>query len=242
MAVVIVTGASSGIGEATARYLVHAGHTVVMAARRTDRLAALHKELAEYGEVDYQTLDVSVQGAVEALVAHTIHRFGCVDVLVNNAGVSLPRPWWAATQEAIGEAIAVNLTAAILGARAVIPHMAENRRGHIINIASVAGHIGVSGLYSATKFGLRGHTESLRRELRPLGIAVSLVTPGFIATEMTQGLRFPMAPPTAVARVIGRLIRRPRREIVVPGWYRALIALAKTSPRLVDRLTARHFT
>ena len=135
--------------------------------------------------------------------------------------------------------VATNLTGPILAEQAALQWMLPAKRGHIINVASVAGHIGTTGVYSATKFGLRGHTEALRRELAPFGIRVSMVTPGFIRTEMTRDNPMPMPSADVAARVIARLIEHPRREVVVPGWYRALIAFNRFFPGLTDWVTVR---
>jgi short-subunit dehydrogenase len=239
VAVVVITGASSGIGEATARLLAEKGHQLVLAARRADRLDALALALAPKTDVLVVQTDVADPAQVEALVAKAVARFGTVDVLVNNAGMGHAFPWWEETPEGIVQTLNVNVAAPMLAARAVIPLMREKGRGHIINVASVAGHIATTGLYAATKFALRGHSEALRRELAPLGIAVSVVSPGFIRTEMTEGLRMKMPGPEIVAQAIERLVRRPRREVVVPGYYRLLIWLCWTMPWLADLILAR---
>jgi short-subunit dehydrogenase len=239
MAVVVITGASSGIGEATARLLAGRGHKLVLAARRIERLEKLAAELSSRTEVLVVPTDVADPAQVEALARRAGTHFGGIDVWINNAGVGHPESWWEGTPESIQRVVMINLVAPILAARAVLPWMQARGKGHIINVASVAGHIGVMGLYSATKFGLRGHTEALRRELRPYGIHVSLVSPGFIQTEMTQDLKMKMPGPELVARAIARLIDRPRREVVVPGWYRLLIWLAAHCPWLVDWAVAQ---
>jgi NAD(P)-dependent dehydrogenase (short-subunit alcohol dehydrogenase family) len=121
---------------------------------------------------------------------------------------------------------------------AALPYM--KRGSQFIFVASVAGHLGGVGLYSATKFGLRGLAESLRRELYDQGITVSTVSPGFIQTEMTAALSFRMPGPAIVAKAISRLIRRPRAEVVVPGYYRLLIWLDRLAPTaLTDWLYAQ---
>lgn len=239
MAAVVITGASSGIGEATARVLAGHGHRLVLAARRLERLDALAAELAARTEVLTAATDVTDPAALAEVAARTRDRLGRIDVWINNAGVGQATPWWEESVGAIRQRLEINLTAPILAARTVIPYMLEQGGGHIINVASVAGHIGTSGIYSATKFGLRGHTESLRRELKPYGIHVSLVSPGFVRTEMTRELPFRMPPADLVGHAIARLIRRPRREVVVPGWYRILIALNRWMPWLADRIIVK---
>lgn len=240
MAVVVITGASSGIGAATARLLAAEGHTLVLAARRQDRLEALAAELGSRDRVLPVVTDVTRREDVEALASRAGEAFGRIDVWINNAGVGIPYPWWEQPPEAIVRVVETNLTGAIFGARAAIPWMIRQDGGHIINVGSMAGHVPFFSVYSATKAGLRGFTEGLRRELRPYGIHVSLVSPGFIRTEMTRGISMPgMAPPEVVARAIVRLVARPRREVVVPGWYRLFILLNGLAPGLLDRAVHR---
>ena len=236
MAVVVITGASSGIGEATARVLAEKGEQLVLAARRVERLQVLAAELSRQTEVLVVPTDVADPAAVEALADAAVRRFGTIDVWVNNAGVGHAPVWWEETPERIARVVDINLLAPMLGARAALKYMLPKRSGHIINVASVAGHIGTTGLYSGTKFGLRGHTEALRRELLPHGIHVSLISPGFIATEMTADLPMKMPPARVVGEAVRSLMARPRREVVVPGWYRLLIGFARTFPGLTDRI------
>ncbi len=240
MAVVVITGASSGIGAATARELAARGHRLVIAARRAERLEALAEELAAMAEVLPVPVDVTHPESVRALAGRAVERFGRLDVWINNAGVGQGPAWWHLEPAELRRLIDTNLTAAILAAQAAVPYMIRQGGGHLINVASVAGHVGVAAVYSATKFGLRGHSEALRRELRPYGIHVSLVSPGFVRTEMTAGYPGPMASAERVARAIARLLHHPRREVVVPGWYRTFIYFNRLAPGLVDRLVARY--
>lgn len=236
MAVVVITGASSGIGEATARELAAQGHKLVLAARRVDRLEALAGEMAGRTEVLTVQADMGEAGQVEALARQAVERFGAIDVWINNAGISPPERWWQADPAALKQVVDVNLTAPILSVRAAVPYMKKQGRGHFINVASVAGHIGTMNVYAATKFGLRGFSEAMRRELGRFGIKVSVVSPGFIATEMTRHRKGKMPGPEVVARAIARVARRPRREVVVPGYYRFLIWINAHFPWIVDRV------
>jgi short-subunit dehydrogenase len=237
MAVVVITGASSGIGEATAQHLADKGHKLVLAARRADKLSALAEALTRRTEVLAVQVDLADPAALEQLARAAIERFGKIDVWVNNAGVGgSSLKWMDESDEHIRYAVTVNLMAPILAARTVLPYMRQAGHGHIINVASVAGHIGTNAIYSATKFGLRGHSEALRREFKPYGINVSVISPGFVRSEMTAHRQMRMPGPEIIAKAIGRLIRRPRREIVVPGWYRLLILLNRYCPWLADRI------
>lgn len=226
MKIIVLTGASSGIGEATARQLAAEGHTLVLVARRLERLEALARKLGP--NVHPYAADLADPTAVQGVADWTAERFGRIDVWINNAGMGGPMPWWRKGLDPITKVVNLNLVTPLASVTAALPYM--QRGSQFINVASVAGHVGSAGLYSATKFGLRGLSESLRRELRPLAIHVSILSPGFIRTEMTAQVNFPMPGPAVIARAVSRLIRRPRREVVVPGWYRFLIWLDRLMP------------
>jgi NADP-dependent 3-hydroxy acid dehydrogenase YdfG len=192
--VALVTGASSGIGEATARMLAARGATVAMAARRTDRLKALGGEIADGGGTALPVeLDVSDREAAEAAVARTVEELGRLDILVNNAGVMLLGPMLEAPVEEWQQMVEVNLLGLMYMTKAAIPHLleaAEDKSGRgvadVVNISSVAGRIARrnSGVYNATKFGVGAFSESLRQELTRRHVRVSLVEPGAVATEL----------------------------------------------------------
>jgi NADP-dependent 3-hydroxy acid dehydrogenase YdfG len=193
--VALVTGASSGIGEATARMLSARGATVAMAARRTDRLEALGGEIADGGGTALPVeLDVSDREAAEAAVARTVEELGRLDILVNNAGVMLLGPMLEAPVEEWQQMVEVNLLGLMYMTKAAIPHLLEAAEGEangrgvadVVNISSVAGRIARrnSGVYNATKFGVGAFSESLRQELTRRHVRVSLVEPGAVATEL----------------------------------------------------------
>jgi NAD(P)-dependent dehydrogenase (short-subunit alcohol dehydrogenase family) len=236
MPVVIVTGASSGIGRCTAARLAANGTTVVLAARRADQLDNLAAEIAAAGgsAVAVPT-DVRDPAAIAALVERATGLTGRLDGLVNNAGVGGGTSILA-DDDVVEQMIEVNLLAPIRLMRAVVPIMREQRAGSIVNIGSVAGEVGIGGTYSATKFALRGMTDSVRRELAGTGIGVTLIEPGFIATEGNSRIGVPG--PAIVAAAIERALSRPRRRIVVPRKYRAAITLSNTLPFLTDRFYA----
>jgi NADP-dependent 3-hydroxy acid dehydrogenase YdfG len=191
-AVALVTGASSGIGEATARLLADRGATVAMAARRTDRLEALGGEIADAGGTALPVeLDVSDREAAEAAVARTVEELGRLDILVNNAGVMLLGPMLEAPVEEWQQMVEVNLLGLMYMTKAAVPHLLEAAEGDrgvadIVNISSVAGRIARrnSGVYNATKFGVGAFSESLRQEVTRRHVRVSLVEPGAVATEL----------------------------------------------------------
>jgi NAD(P)-dependent dehydrogenase (short-subunit alcohol dehydrogenase family) len=239
-AIVIVTGASSGIGAATAREFARHGAQVILAARRVEELAVQVRTIEDEG---HRALaiprDITDASQVTQLVEQAIEQFGRVDVLVNNAGIGRLKPFYKEPEEYINQIIDVNLRGAMLMTHAILPGMLERRRGAIISVASVAGHVALNPLYSGTKFGLRGFSLSLRRQLAHSGISVSLVSPGYINTDMNKRSRLPMPGPEHVARTIVKLSIKPRREVIVPGFYSPLVGIANTFPWLVDLVMSR---
>lgn len=234
-AVVIVTGSSSGIGAATARAFAGYGAQVVLAARRAGELEAQAQAISAKGQRALAIpTDITDQAQIARLVEQTIERFGRIDVLVNNAGIGQLKPLAQEPVEHINQVLDVNLRGAILMTRAVLPAMLERRHGAIISVASVAGHVAIDPLYSGTKFGLRGFSLSLQRELSRSGISVSLVSPGYINTNINKASKMTMPGPDLVARTIADLVVRPRREVVVPSFYRPLIGIANALPWLVN--------
>lgn len=237
MAVVILTGASRGIGEAIALRLGRPGDTLVLAARQAEGLATVARRIeANGGAALAVPVDVSDPAGVETLVraAHGIN--GRVDVLINNAGIGGIASVLAADAD-VDRMIEVNLRAPIRLMRAVVPFMREQGGGAIVNIGSVAGEVGISGTYSATKFALRGMTDSVRRELAGTGIGVTLVEPGYIATAFNTD-RKNLPGPDVVADAVVKALKRPRRRIIVPGKYRAAVLLANALPGVTDRMYA----
>jgi NADP-dependent 3-hydroxy acid dehydrogenase YdfG len=241
---IVLTGASSGIGEATARVLAGAGHRLVLAARRAELLEALVKDLNPSGKrVIGVVCDVTKPEDLERLVTRANAEFGQIQVLVNNAGVdSGGQKWWTAGADEVHKVLSTNLEAVFSLTRLVLPDMLQARNGHIINVGSVAGRLAVSSLYSASKFGVRGMSLALRRELLGTGVNVSLVAPGFIRTAMTAkgGKRpLPMPGPEVVGHAILGLLERPRPEVIVPGYYRLLCWLETLVPAFGDAVVQR---
>lgn len=220
--VVLITGASSGIGEATARHLVQQGHRVVLGARRTERLEALAAALrAEGGEVAYRALDVTRLADVQGFVAHAEATFGPVDVIINNAGVMPLSPLNALKIDEWDRMIDVNVRGVLHGIAAVLPGMEARRSGHVINVSSIGGHAvsPTAAVYCATKYAVRAISDGLRQETDT--IRVTVVSPGVVESELADTISDPGAreamktfrrvalQPEAIARAIAYAIAQP---------------------------------
>jgi NAD(P)-dependent dehydrogenase (short-subunit alcohol dehydrogenase family) len=188
--VAVVTGASSGIGEACAVAFVEKGAKVVLAARRAERLAALVERIEGVGgEALAVTTDVTREADVDTLFARTVERFGTVDVLINNAGIADSTPVDEMALELWHKVIETNLTSAFLCSRAAFRVMKGKGRGRIINIGSISARVPRqnSPAYAASKWGLDGLTRSLAIDGREFNIAASIFHPGIVATEIAPG-------------------------------------------------------
>jgi len=238
MRVVIVTGASAGIGRATALRLGRAGTTVVLAARRGEELEAVAAQVRAAGGAAVTVPgDLRDPAVVAALTTAALGVTGRIDALINNAGVGGPDTVLL-DDDRLTAMIDVNLLAPIRLMRAVVPAMLAAGSGSIVNIGSVAGEVGIGGAYSATKFGLRGMTDSVRRELAGTGVGVTLIEPGHIGTEMNARHADRLPGPGVVVDAIERALRRPRRRIVVPWRYRLAMLAAAALPGVTDRVYA----
>lgn len=187
--VIVITGASSGVGAATARHLAERGATVVLGARRTDRLEALSRELNEAGhKAKAVTTDVTDKDEVKRLVDSAVAEFGRVDVVLNNAGLMPLAPLEQLKFDEWNQMIDVNLKGTLFGIAAALPHMKEQKSGHIINVSSVYGHkLGPAAtVYCATKFAVRALSEGLRQEVKPYNIRTTIISPGAVATELLE--------------------------------------------------------
>jgi short-subunit dehydrogenase len=242
--VALITGASRGIGEATARELARRGFALVLAARSAAPIQALAAELSRAGAPALPIpADLRRTDEVRRLARLALDHFGHVDALIHNAGVGGGGHAIARMPEDAAEAtISTNLLAPVELTRLLLPQMLERRAGRIIFIASIAGYIGLptSATYSASKFGLRGFADGLRREVGHRGVGVTVVSPGFIRTEMTRWMgNIPLPGPEIVARAVAKALDHPRREVVVPGYYRAAIWAANLMPWLADAVLRR---
>jgi short-subunit dehydrogenase len=254
--VILVTGASSGIGAAVARLFCQRGWRAVLAARRTDRLDALVQEIqAKGGEALAVPTDVAAIDQLERLVNAALDRFGRIDVLFNNAGFG--RLDWLENldlQAGIAAQVSVNLTASIQLSGLVLPHMIARRRGIIINMSSLAGWVGTPtySVYAASKFGMRGFTEALRREVGIYGVKVCGIYPGGVDTEFAEkahihrrsGLTTPRwlrLDAEDVARAVWNLAQRPRRSLILPRLMVLAVWANSLFPGLLDRIAERGY-
>lgn len=186
---VVITGASSGLGEATARHLASAGAKVVLGARRLDRLQALSNELG-LPEGSAVETDVTDADQVKHLVDQAVRLHGRIDVIVNNAGLMPHSPLERGKIDDWDRMIDVNLKGVLYGIAAALPHMKEQKSGHIINVSSVAGHKVRPGsaVYAATKTAVRVISEGLRQEVKPYNIRTTIVSPGAVESELPQSI------------------------------------------------------
>lgn len=254
--VVLITGASSGFGEDAAKLFAQEGASVVLAARRIERMQAeVARIQAQGGEAMATPVDVTNRADIENMVKSVLENYGRIDILFNNAGFG--RLDWLENltpERDIETQIAVNLTGLIEVTRAVLPFMIAQRSGHIINMSSLAGWIGIPmySIYAATKFGVRGFTDSLRREVAAYGIRVSGIYPGPAATEF--GLHTGQKEPGLfqkpswvtmsseyVARQVVKVAKRPRRRLILPWWVRPAVWVDDRLPWLVDWMMTRFF-
>jgi len=248
--VVLITGASSGFGEDAARLFADEGCRIVLAARRLDRLQSLVDDIQNAGgEALAIPMDVNEPAEIEVMVQTALDLYGKIDILFNNAGFGSV-DWFEDLDPVrnIETIIRVNLIGTMLVTHAVIPHMLKQRAGHIINMSSVAGLISPALLtsYSASKYGVRAFTDSLRREVVSLGLKVSGIYPGWAKTEFSQRientrsskmvrhLRYPHLASEYVARTVVGVAKRPVRSLVIPWWYRLITTFDMLFPVVVD--------
>lgn len=257
--VVIVTGASSGIGEATARQFGRAGAKLVLAARRVDKLETLAQEILAMGsgaETCVVQADLSKLEDIQSLIKQTLDKFGRIDVLVNNAGFG--RLDWLENLDPVKDIQAqfdVNVLGVIQTTRQVLPIMMKQRSGHIINMGSMAGLVATPTytVYAATKHAVHGFSEALRREVKPWGIDVSMIYPGGVITEFQAhaGIKRKTGATTPksllltadqVGAAVVQLVRRPRAMRILPWAWSLTVWMNRNLNWLVDYTTINSFT
>jgi NADP-dependent 3-hydroxy acid dehydrogenase YdfG len=227
LAAVLITGASSGIGEATARHLASLGYPVMLGARRGDRLATIVDEIrASGGRADYAELDVTDIASMRSFVDRALASHGRIGVLVNNAGVMPLSTLNTLRIDEWNQMIDVNLRGTLHGIAAVLPLMEAQGSGHIVNVASVSGHRvdPTAAVYSATKFAVRALSEGLRQESTV--VRVTIISPGFTVSELTDRGGDTMS--QAAARAATEQLGLPASAVA------HAIAYAVTQPASVD--------
>lgn len=209
--VIVITGASSGLGEAAARHLAKAGAKLLLGARRLDRIEALAAEIGPFASA-VQT-DVTDPEQVKALVDRAVAGHGRIDVLLNNAGLMPHSPLERGKIGDWNRMIDVNLKGVLYGIAAALPHMTRQKSGHIINVSSVAGHKVRPGsaVYAATKAAVRILSEGLRQEVKPYNIRTTIISPGAVQSELPQSIT--EADVAARHRRLLRALRHPRRQL-----------------------------
>jgi NADP-dependent 3-hydroxy acid dehydrogenase YdfG len=224
--VVVITGASSGNGEATARQLARHGAKLILGARRLDHLQALAAELSLGDDAVVRT-DVTQYEQVKRLVDHAVQTRGRIDVIINNADLMPHSPLERVKVEDWDRMIDVNLKGTLYGIAAALPHMRAQQSGHIINVSSVAGHKVRPGsaVYAATKTGVRVISEGLRQEVKPYNIRTTVISPGAVATELADSVTEP-----DIAENV-----REAMEIALPAdSFANMVLFAMSQPEDVD--------
>jgi short-subunit dehydrogenase len=249
--VVVLTGASSGIGRETALQLGGRGAKVVLAARGEEALAEVAREVERLGGTpEVQITDVSVRQQVDALADAAVQRFGRIDTWINNAAVSLYGNAWELDVEDVERVLQVNLLGQIYGMHAALRHMLPAGAGHIVNVASAEAWRGtpLQSAYSAAKAGIKGYTEALRLELthEHTGVDVSLVLPASMNTPLFAHARSrlgvkpmgipPIYEPRVAAETILFVCEQPRTEVIAGGAGKGLEIGERISPRMMDRM------
>jgi len=227
--IVVVTGASSGLGEATARLLSAQGATVVLGARRADRLQSLAKDLeSRGGKALALTTDVTRREQVKALVDSAVQAYGRIDVMINNAGLMPQAALERLKVDEWEQMIDVNIKGVLYGIAAALPHMQRQKAGHFINVSSVAGHRVGPGfaVCAATKYAVRALSEGLRQEVKPYNIRTTVISPGAVATELPDSVTDPDA---------SKRIRTFYEQVAVPAdSFARAVVFAMSQPEDVD--------
>ena len=226
--VVVITGASSGLGEAVARLLSAQGAIVVLGARRIERLQALVNELVKGGgKALAVSTDVTRYDQVKSLVETAVQSFGRIDVIINNAGLMPNSPLERLKIDDWNETIDVNIKGVLYGIAAALPYMQQQKGGHIINVSSVAGHKVRPGnaVYAATKHAVRVISEGLRQEVKPYNIRTTVISPGAVDTELPNSITEPD---------IAENIRKFYEKAIPADSFARAVVVAMSQPDDVD--------
>ncbi len=250
--VVFITGASNGIGKQLAVNLATRGAVVVGCGRSHDRLVETLKEVRKFSPKSLMiACDIGDAEQVHGMMKKVLADFGRIDILINNAGIGMRKPFVDTPLETIEAIMRINYLGAVYCAHEVLPAMIAQGSGHIVNISSGAGIIGALNMagYCASKFAMNGWSESLYHELKPLGVNVSLVCPGPVSTEFNREFRDaePKSPPALfvgaaeVSRQVIRAIEKNKFEVVMPRWLALICAFKRFAPGLFRVIAQRRF-
>lgn len=250
--VVLVTGASSGIGEATAYRFAQEKARLGLLARRRDRLERVAERVRSLGgEARILEVDLASADAAKRAVSSIERAFGAIDVLVNNAGFGLYAPLERVPRQDLERLFAVNTFGPLACMQAALPGMRRRGQGLVINVSSIVGKraLPMTGAYAASKYALQGLSDALRVELRGTGVRVSVICPGYTRTEFSDKVldygatrgrpHGEVMSAGEVAEAIFRCARSPKREVVLTGKGRLVVFLERFAPGLVDRLLGR---
>ena len=250
--IILITGASQGIGRCLAIDLARRGATVIGCGRSRERLEETLAEMR--GASPSSTViacDVGDPAQVRAMVERTLANFAKIDILINNAGIGMRKPFVETPLDVIEEIMRTNYLGMVYCTHALLPSMIKRGSGHIVNISSGSGMIGTLNMaaYCASKFAMNGFSESLYHELRPLGIHVSVVCPGPVATAFNRAFTDlpPKSPPSlvvapeAVSQAVILAIERQSAEVVVPRWLAGVCWLKRVAPNFFRAAAQRIF-
>jgi short-subunit dehydrogenase len=250
--VVLITGASSGIGRCLAIDFAKRGAVVIGCGRSQERLDQILNEVRRASPSSTMIpCDVGNRLEVQSMVTKVFTDFGKIDILINNAGIGMRKPFAEASVDAIEEVMRTNYFGMVYCTHAALPSMIARGEGHIVNISSVAGLIGTPNLsgYCASKFAMNGFSECLYYELKPLGIHISVICPGPVRTDFNRSFAdtkpkspsFLMLAPETVSRLVIRAIAAKKFEVIMP-WSLALICrVARMAPGLFRAVAGRAF-
>ena len=250
--VVVITGASSGIGEATAIEFAKKGANIVLVSRREEKLLDVEKKLSKFNITSLVIpCDVSKKSEVEQMTKSVIEKFNRIDVLVNNAGFAIYGYVKDLSIEDIESQMATNYFGMIYCTKNFLPKMIEQNFGHIVNVASVAGSFGLPGIasYCASKFAMLGFSEGLKHELKGTNVGITVVSPIMVKTNFFDHPSFETMPKNSstalnsktVAKAILKASNSSRLEIIVPSVVRGAVWLKHTIPYLINPILGSSF-
>ena len=250
--VVVITGASSGIGRETAIEFAKKGATIILVARRKQKLELLEKDLEKFNvTIMICQCDVSDKSQVKKMSQKVLEKFDSVDILVNNAGFAIYGSVEDLSIEEIESQMATNYFGMIYCIKNFLPSMIEKKSGHIVNVASVAASFGLPGIasYCASKFAMLGFSEGLKHELKGTGVGITVVSPIMVRTDFFDHPSFEKMPkysPTSlssktVAKTILKAANSPRLEIIVPSIVRGAVWIKNTFPYFINPILGSAF-